>query len=160
MGRCFLVACDSFVHDRYLVWLLSTTVCHNMWSTDIPCRLFKPSSRRASVSIVSLVTHAGVSSLMVFVHVVNSPAFSKSWNMGAQVLAAVSQRKKWRQIRTDGKKAWAYSMRAGGGTARGHGECGAGTRDGAGPRLGPLCGTSNCWKAEAFGERVLADVSW
>ena len=80
MGRCFLVACDSFVHDRYLVWLLSTTVCHNMWSTDIPCRLFKPSSRRASVSIVSLVIHAGISSLMVVVRVVDSNAFFKSWS--------------------------------------------------------------------------------
>ena len=138
MGMCFLVACCSLIHDQYLEWLLSTTVCHNMWWTDIPCRLFEPSSRRASVSSVSLVTHAGISSLMVVVRVVNSHAFSKSWNMGAQVLAAVSQRKnERRQNRTDGKKVRACSMRAGSGTARGHGECGAGTRGGAGPQAWP-----------------------
>ena len=79
MGRCFLVACCSFIHDRILAWLLSTSLCRNMKSTDIPCRLFEPSSRRASVSIVSLVTHAGISSLMVVARVVDSHAFFKFW---------------------------------------------------------------------------------
>ena len=41
-----------------------------------------------------------------------------------------------RQSGTDGQTLWACSMRAGGGTARGHGECGAGTRGGAAPRMG------------------------
>ena len=57
---------------------------------------------------------------------------------GAQVLVAVSQRKidERRQSGTDGQTLWACSMRAGGGTARGHGERGAGTRGEAAPDMG------------------------
>ena len=72
-----MLAAASFTIDIWWLLTLSSTVCHNMWLIDIPCRLFEPSSRSASVSIVSLVTHTGISSLMVVVHVVNSFAFSK-----------------------------------------------------------------------------------
>ena len=141
MGRCFLVACCSFIRDPYLAWLLSTTVCHIMWLTDIPCRLFEPSSRRASVSSVSLVTHAGISSLMVVVRVVDSHAFFKSWTRVHRYwLQCRNEKNDRRQNRTDGQKVWACSMRAGGGTARVHGERGVGPA----PGLGPLCSTSNC----------------
>ena len=41
-----------------------------------------------------------------------------------------------RKNRTDGQKVWACSVRASGGTARGHGERGAGTRGEAAPDMG------------------------
>ena len=62
-------------------------------------------------------------------------------NLGTWVhrywLQCRNEKNERRQNRTDGKKVWACSMRAGGGTARGHGECGAGTQGGAGPQAWP-----------------------
>ena len=135
--RCFLVACCSFIHDQYSVWLLSTTVCHNMWSTDIPCRLFKPSSRRASVSIVSLVTHTGISSLMVVAHVVHSLAFFKS-------LKRVHRY--WLQCRNEKKMRGCRAERTGRQCGHSAGMESAGRAHGVGlaPGLGPLYGTSSC----------------